>query len=582
MNLTVSGERSARRRWISVFVLITALLGLQLAWGVGSSPAFAHAELLETTPGDDAVLDTAPESVELRFNEPVQVVDDAMRLFPGDGTPVPLTARSSDSAVIIELPDELGNGAYTLAYRVVSADGHPIGGALTFQIGKGEYAVPASGAAAADPVVTETIVSVLTFVQYLGLLSLAGLVCFNRFVIRDQGSADLRIRRLSRIAYGTAVVASLVLIPASGARVAGEELVTYLPESGDLVFLPAGTWMSGVAWQLVIAAVLVVGLGLAALLMHARACLPRLQLFGVLCAVGALSAPMLIGHTQTVQPTWIMLLADLGHLVTGAFWVGGIIGLLCVLAAVRPETSDAEPGVHVHAVIEVVARFSRYALISVIVLAISGVVMAFLIVGSWGALFGSDYGRILLIKLGVVAAVIVLAAWNRLHVLPRISNQPGEKQQWASLRRTLFGEAVLLSVVIVVTGFLTNTSPGTAHAHHHGGRVARSVATEARLDASSQGMTVDGAVAPATVGENTLTFRLEYDGEPVTSDEVTLEARLPEQQLGPFTATPQFNPETGEYEARMTLPVAGEWQVQIAVRIDTYSQPIAVIPVTVE
>ena len=50
MSLTVSGERSARGRWVGVFTLVTALLGLQLALGTGSSPAFAHAELLETTP----------------------------------------------------------------------------------------------------------------------------------------------------------------------------------------------------------------------------------------------------------------------------------------------------------------------------------------------------------------------------------------------------------------------------------------------------------------------------------------------------------------------------------------------------
>ena len=95
-------------------------------------------------------------------------------------------------------------------------------------------------------------------------------------------------------------------------------------------------------------------------------------------------------------------------------------------------------------------------------------------------------------------------------------------------------------------------------------------------------MTVDGTITPAAKGENTLTFRLEYDGEPVTIEEVTIEARLPEQQLGPFSATPQFNPDTGGYEALLTMPVAGEWQIQVSARIDTYAQPIAIIPVTID
>lgn len=581
MSLTVSGERSARRRWVGVFALLTALLGLQLALGTGVSPAFAHAELLETTPEDGAVLGTAPDTVELRFNEPIQVVEDAMRLFPGDGTPEVLAARTSNTTVIIDIPADLGDGAYALAYRVVSADGHPIGGALTFQIGDGDYTAPDTSVTPADPIVTETIVSVLTVAQYLGLLALAGLVFFNRFVTRGSSPAEPRIRKLSRVAYGTAVAASLLLIPASGARVTGNEFITYLPETGDLVLLLASNWMPGVSWQLLATASLVLVFGLAALLLGARSRTAGMGVAALGSATVALCVPLLVGHTQTVQPVWVMLAADLGHLVTGAFWVGGVIGLLCVLVAARPATPGGAPRIRPNTLVEAVARFSQYALISVIVLAISGTVMAILTVGSWGTLFGSDYGRLLLIKLGIVAAVLLLAAWNRLHLLPRITRQPSEQQQWASLRRTLTGEAVLLIAIIAVTGFLTNTSPTTAHEHQHGGGSPAVTAQDARLYAESQGLAVDGALTPASTGENTLTLRLEYDGEPVTIEEVTIEARLVEQQLGPFTATPQFDPDTGEYKALLTMPVAGEWQIQVSARIDTYEQPIAVIPVTI-
>ncbi len=96
-------------------------------------------------------------------------------------------------------------------------------------------------------IVTETIVSVLTVAQYLGLLALAGLVFFNRFVTRAPSPAGPRIRKLSRIAYGTALASSLLLFPASGARVTGNEFITYLPETGDLVLLPASNWTPGVS-----------------------------------------------------------------------------------------------------------------------------------------------------------------------------------------------------------------------------------------------------------------------------------------------------------------------------------------------
>ena len=568
-------RRTGPPRRAAALAGLIAVLGLLLTLGV-SSPAFAHSVLLESTPEDGAVLDTAPETVELRFNEPVQVVEDAFRLFPGDGSPVALTARSVNSTVTVELPADIGDGAYSLAYRIVSADGHPVGGALTFQVGDGDYAAPDTSASPADPVVTETIVSVLTAAQYLGLLCLAGLLFFEHLVARAQHPARPRTRVLSRVAFGTAVVASLLLIPASGARVTGNEFVSYRGDSGDLVILPASTWMPGVSWQLLATAAVVFVLGLAAVILDARGRTVPAGVVGVLCATGALATPILVGHTQTVQPIWVMLAADLGHLLTGAFWVGGAIGLACFLIGARPVRPAPEPRVPAGTALEVVNRFSRYALISVIVLGVSGLVMGVLIIGSWTALFTSDYGRLLMVKLGIVAVVVLLAAWNRLGILPRIARQDAPAAQWRSLRRVVTWEAVLLIAVVCVTGFLTNMSPNTGPEETGGGSTAVSVSAE------SQGLSVDGTVTPGRSGENTLTFRLEYRGKPLTSDEITVEARLPEEQLGPFSATPTFDADTGEYRAVFALPVSGEWRIQVAARIDTYTQPIAILPVVVE
>ncbi|MGO1629163.1 copper resistance CopC/CopD family protein [Mycetocola reblochoni] len=581
MTLTIAGEHPPRAGRTVLRAVGALLLGLLFALGAGVAPAQAHAELLSTNPEDGAVLDTAPATVELRFNEPVQLIEDAIRLFPGDGDPVVLTARTVDTTVTIALPDELGEGAYALAYRVVSADGHPIGGALTFQVGDGDYTVPDTSAAPADPVMTDTIVSILTVAQYLGLLLLAGLLCFDRIVLCRAEIPGPGTRRILRYAIGLAVAASLLLIPASGSRVTGHEFITYLPESGDLVLLPASTWMPGVSWQLLAAAALVTVLGIAATILESRTrgVAGRARALG--CAALALAAPLLVGHTQTVQPVWVMLAADCGHLVAGAFWLGGVVGLLLYLRAARPAVRGGRPRIPPRETAEVVARFSRFALYSVILLAVSGTVMAVLIVGSWQALVSSGYGLLLTIKLIIVGAVIAVAAWNRTDLLPRITRHPADERQWVSLRRTLTVEAILLVAVLAVTGFLTNTSPTTTPEHSHGTETTAPTEQETPVHAESQGLTVDGTITPAATGKNTVTFRLEYKGEPITTEDVTVEARLPEQELGPFTATPQLDPATGEYEAALTMPVAGEWQIQVTTRIDTYTQPIAMIPVTV-
>ncbi len=581
MTLTVAGEHPSHSGRMVLRAMGALLLGLLFVLGIGAAPAQAHAELLSTNPEDGAVLDTAPATVKLRFNEPVQLIEDAMRLFPGDGDPVVLTARTVDTTATIELPEDLGEGAYALAYRVVSADGHPIGGALTFQIGDGDYTAPDTNTAPADPVVTDTIVSLLTVAQYLGLLLLAGLLCFDRIVLRRTDAPTRGTRRILRYATGTAMAASLLLIPASGSRVTGREFITYLPERGDLVLLPTSTWMPGVSWQLLAVAALVAVFGIVATVLGSRSTGAAGRAWTLGCAALALAAPLLVGHTQTVQPVWVMLAADYGHLVTGAFWLGGVTGLLLYLHAARPATRGGCPRIPARQSAAMLARFSRFALYSVILLAVSGTLMAVLIVGSWQALVTTGYGLLLTIKLIIVGAVIAVAAWNRTDLLPRIARHPTDERQWVSLRRTLTAETILLVAVLAVTGFLTNTSPATTPEHAHGTETTAPTAQETALHAESQGLTVDGTITPTTAGKNTVTFRLEYEGEPITTEEVTVEARLPEQELGPFTATPQLDAATGQYAATLTMPVSGEWQIQVTTRIDTYTQPIAMIPVTV-
>lgn len=579
MSVAVIWERAPRVIRGALLGLLAAVTGTLLALG-GASPALAHADLLSSSPEDGAVLSTAPSEVELVFNEPVQLVEGATRLFPGDGTPRELDARVVDTAVVIELPVGLIDGSYALSYRVVSADGHPVGGAITFQLGSRQASGPAATPLSqGDPVITETLVSLLTFTQYLGLLVFAGWLFFDVIVLRRTDAPSDRHRRMSGYALAAAISASFLLLPATAARVAGEELVQLLPDSGDLVLLPMSAWLPSLSWPVVAVAGTVTLAGLVALAVAQRAGSQLNRLLAVGSAAIALLSPVLVGHTQTVQPTWLMQFADAGHLLAGAFWVGGVVGLLRFLAIAQPAGPDEPGSVPAVEAAAVVARFSRFALYSVGLLAVSGVTMGYLVVGSWETLFASAYGQLLLIKLGLVALVVVLAACNRLAFLPRIVRLPSQEQQWRRLRRTLAWEAWVLVAAVAVTGFLTNHSPNMPTA----GSTAQPVSQQGvELVAESQGLTVTGMLEPALPGSNTVTVHLEYDGKPVSVADVRVEARLPEQALGPLVASPRLLEGTGDYEATLSLPVRGEWQIQVLARIDTYAQPIAVIPVVIE
>ncbi|WP_245469095.1 copper resistance protein CopC, partial [Mesorhizobium sp. M7D.F.Ca.US.004.01.2.1] len=124
----MAGQRAGR--------LVVGLLALIVLLAVMAGPdqAFAHAALIKTDPADGAVLEQGPAQFSLTFSEPVSPL--VLTLVTPDGTPVPLTAfRLSDQTVEIDNPQKLASGTHVLSWRVISADGHPVGGSLLFSIG---------------------------------------------------------------------------------------------------------------------------------------------------------------------------------------------------------------------------------------------------------------------------------------------------------------------------------------------------------------------------------------------------------------------------------------------------------------
>jgi copper transport protein len=109
------------------------LLILILILTLAPSLARAHAQLLSTEPAENAVLSTAPKTLTLRFNEPVSPL--TLKLIGPDGRSTEVEPAGG-ADVTVPLPAYLIAGTYVLSWRVVSADGHPIGGAMVLSVVK--------------------------------------------------------------------------------------------------------------------------------------------------------------------------------------------------------------------------------------------------------------------------------------------------------------------------------------------------------------------------------------------------------------------------------------------------------------
>lgn len=126
------------------------------ATALSIAPAAAHATLQSSNPAENSVLDAAPDEVTLTFNQSVQSNFATVTVVGADGTQWGASDPVVDGSTVTVDLDGLGAaGEYTIGYRVVSADGHPITGSIPFQLTQAS-STSAATAATAVPAPTET------------------------------------------------------------------------------------------------------------------------------------------------------------------------------------------------------------------------------------------------------------------------------------------------------------------------------------------------------------------------------------------------------------------------------------------
>jgi copper transport protein len=169
--------------------------------------------------------------------------------------------------------------------------------------------------------------------------------------------------------------------------------------------------------------------------------------------IGLLRVIGLTGHSADTRYTTVAAIADLVHLTGVSLWVGGLaVLLLAVLPRRRPDELAA-----------IMPRYSRLAMGSVLAVIAAGTVMAWQLIGGFGALFHTGYGELLLTKIGLVA-VILTAAWgSRTWIAHRLDFAVvlrGDTATVAPIVRSVAVETALTLLVLVAASFLVTANPG--------------------------------------------------------------------------------------------------------------------------
>ncbi|MFI2365773.1 copper resistance protein CopC [Promicromonospora sp. NPDC019610] len=555
MTRRTAGHRTAGRRaggWLLLLAVAWALL-------LGSaSPAAAHATLISTDPAQGAVLDAAPERVTFTFNESVIGVPAGIKVFDATGEEVASTATVRASRLLVDLDEDVPDGTLVVVWRLVSEDGHPIGGSLSFSVGAPSDVVdvPTGADAGTDAPV---LLGVVRGVGYVGLLGAAGVAAFVVLFLPRDRVADRsrgRLRAVARVAAGVAALGWGLAVPLVALYQLG------LPASA---ITDGSTWSALAPAEYAVPAAVVAGLALAVRSLPAGAApdRKRVVLVPAGCAL-ALAAPAFTGHTRAATPEALVIGVDVLHLAAGALWLGGLVAVALVLGDLARGDAGAV----------VLGRFSTWASVLLAVLVVAGTVLAWRVAGSWGALVDSGYGALLLVKVLAALVAVGIAAWNRFALLPRLRAAPrkGRAAPAALLVRTALAEAAVLVVVLGVTGFLVDRSPESAPADTAAETRGPSAEESVRLDDISARITL----APLAVGPATLTIEMtDVAGAPAEGYEAPrLALASDEVELGEVTLS-SLGP--GVYAGDLVLPTTGEWDVQVSLRTTEFDNPVRTV-----
>ena len=150
--------------------------------------------------------------------------------------------------------------------------------------------------------------------------------------------------------------------------------------------------------------------------------------------------------------------ADALHLLAAAAWIGGLLPLVLLLAAVGHQPTMAWAS----QARDATRRFSTLGAVCVATLAASGIVNAWILVGSVHALLVTEYGRLLMLKLGVFAVMLLFAAVNRFWLTPQLGLSPANGPQLDALRHLTRNSTIEIGLglaIFAIVGMLGTLHP---------------------------------------------------------------------------------------------------------------------------
>lgn len=482
--------------------VLAGLLSLAVVFAV-AAPASAQISLGFSVPASSDTLPSPPAEVTLIFNEKIGDLLSGMEVLDKAGTRFDIgPPQIANFAARLPLKPITEPGEYTVKYRIGSVESQfvffyaPPAGAVG-----GPPADPLAGAAPVHPTnpaapapaqaptpsgqaptttppeptggpppgdgnpqeaapISSTGLWIARFVNYVSITIIVGLLLAGTFLLKDEKEQRQSFELVGEMAIVWALSAIMVFVMAlTVAATLG------LPEAlqGGLPQRFAGTRLGK-------AALIQAGLALALAVVASR--VGRGSKVGretsVLITGAALFTPALWGHAGTSNQVVLAVASDWVHLVAVTSWVGGLA--ILALFVLRPDSTMD--------VAATSARFSKVAGISVVVVLVTGTINSLMRINSPGLLFSTQWGRLVLIKLGLFGVIALLGLRNRSKMLKAIAADPQSGRE--TFRKMAGIELLVMLLSFAAATALASTNPPGAE------EAARSKSIDAAFGATGQ------------------------------------------------------------------------------------------------
>lgn len=529
--------------------------------GVSAVPlsAAAHASVVESYPVSGSILKTPPDSVYVRFNEPIEPVFSSLEVLGPNGeqavqgSPGAAHDQAQPDKLAAVLKPGLPEGAYTLKWRVVSGDGHPVEGTIPFQVGDESGATvqtPSNSDVSKDA--PGTVSLLVRWIWYAGMTLYTGTLLFHS-VLLSPGSPGILTSGLVRRSR-------TVLI--AGLTAAGVGLVMTLPlqassYKGDLQGLLYGgalrqmldqtafgtVWKAQILLFLVLAAITWIGIrGWNKQNSGSKGGYRFFVVTATVVSQALLLSKAFLGHAAVAENKGLAIFADYLHLSASSLWLGGLLAIALLLPlAAKEDASASGTGQPAALYWETLQRFSTTAAVCVAVLLASGLYGAFLHIPEFHALWSTSYGLTLLAKISLLLPMLLLA----------LSGLLRSRRRTRRPKAALWAELGLGAVVLLLAALLTSQPPASS----------AEIRQPGRLKASVSGYRIALDVAPAAVGKNQFKVSLKnLQGQPVEEiEQITLRLTSNEMDMGTIEVV---LPGT-QSEGQGLITMGGSWNVHV-------------------